>query len=361
MRLLNWYILLIVGSSQLMIGCVGPMTPFGSVDAYSLKSNEPLKLNSQLMSEREYPRISVWPKKQFLHDRHPLTIEVHDKVQRPDVDKVKVVYNDIDVTGEFVDNSEIEFFPDKKMLTLTYKGLRLQPTKLNEIQFYYEAGKEKLAQLNYPLPVCEIFSKKNIANTSGFRPPKRYLAMIGETARKKDYNPNLIAGIVAQESGFNPRAISWAKAIGLMQVTPIAEAEIIKNFKDWPRYPAINKMSYVTLKSKIISGEITGDKEWRLKPEYSVKGGTSYIDYLKGYWAKKRNRQVVESLPGDFDENLSRVILASYNSGAARVKKNIRTDKDKWLENESLSEAMKYVNKVSSYCYHFAQVGDGDG
>ena len=109
------------------------------------------------------------------------------------------------------------------------------------------------------------------------------------------------------------------------------------------------------MKTKILAGHISSDKEWRLNPEYSLKGGLSYIKYLTSYWKKPKNMKFVESLAGNKDTNLSRVILASYNSGAARVKSIIKTKGDRWLEHKSLKEAHKYINRVSSYCYHFSQ------
>lgn len=184
--------------------------------------------------------------------------------------------------------------------------------------------------------------------------------MIDTTASKSKYNPSLLAGIVAQESGFDPKAVSWAKALGLTQVTPLAEEEIIKGHTNWPRYPNLNDMSFLKIKTKILTGEITAQKEWRLNPEYSLRGGISYLTYLNEYWSMPDNMKVVKSLPGDEEINLSRVILASYNSGAARVKSIIKKKKVKWLEHESLKEAYKYIHKVSSYCYHFSQGASGD-
>ena len=49
------------------------------------------------------------------------------------------------------------------------------------------------------------------------------------------------------------------------------------------------------------------------------------------------------------------MILASYNSGSARVKNIIQEKGDEWLKDPALQEAFKYVNKVSSFCFHFSQ------
>jgi soluble lytic murein transglycosylase len=45
-------------------------------------------------------------------------------------------------------------------------------------------------------------------------------------AASHDLDPSLVAGLIRQESGFNPRALSIANARGLMQVLPAVGEEI---------------------------------------------------------------------------------------------------------------------------------------
>jgi soluble lytic murein transglycosylase len=52
-------------------------------------------------------------------------------------------------------------------------------------------------------------------------------------ARANKLEPSLVAGLIRQESSFNPRAVSVANARGLMQVLPSVGAEIAKSM----RYP----------------------------------------------------------------------------------------------------------------------------
>ena len=76
--------------------------------------------------------------------------------------------------------------------------------------------------------------------------PMPYRDQIIDAARRVNLDPFLIAGLIRQESSFNPRARSAAGAIGLMQVMPatgriLARAEGISGYSDASLTdPAIN-------------------------------------------------------------------------------------------------------------------------
>ncbi len=50
--------------------------------------------------------------------------------------------------------------------------------------------------------------------------PRAYWSLVRRDARRRGLSPYLVMGLIRQESGFNPRAISGANARGLMQVLP---------------------------------------------------------------------------------------------------------------------------------------------
>ena len=102
-------------------------------------------------------------------------------------------------------------------------------------------------------------------------------------------------------------------------------------------------------------GEIDHQKEWRLNPEQSLIGGLTYFQYLQNYWGLEQNKKLVDELGGDREQLLTELILASYNSGAARVKRAVQTHKHNWKQHESLQEAVRYLKKVSSYCFHYTK------
>ena len=191
---------------------------------------------------------------------------------------------------------------------------------------------------------------RKIASMGEFSRHYPTFQLIRSVSNYKEINPNFIAAIVAKESSFNPKAVSWAKAIGLTQVTPIAAKEIKRSKKiNWKVYPGTEKMSYFRLKTAVSTGIINKNNDWRLDKKKSIKGAIAYLEYLEKYWQKTQRNNDIQ-----LDANLETdLILASYNSGAARVKNAYLKDNENWYNRKDLKEAKKYFRKIKSYCYSF--------
>ena len=169
-----------------------------------------------------------------------------------------------------------------------------------------------------------------------------------------EQTPSIAGPVIVFEGVIGAQAVSVAKALGLTQVTPLAHQEIKKFKSNWEIYPNFSALTYSDIKSKLSTEKITPYNDWRLDPQKSIEGGIVYLQYLENYWNTPDKQKILEQ---SFASNIPRtdIILASYNSGAARVKQSIlKNDKD-WLFDKSLNEARNYVMNIKSYCYAFSK------
>jgi len=272
--------------------------------------------------------------------------------------KVRLFYNGLDVTGKFLTQAKKQYLNNEHTkIQYSVSNVRILPLRENKIYFGYMRNLEsKPVIAKYEPPHCSLFMPEKLASTHEFELPNNLKKMLQDFSTEQKINPNYVAGLVAQESSFDTKAVSWDKAIGLTQITPLGEAEIFKNDMKWPRYPGINGMSPGTLKVLVSRGRINSRNEWRLDPALSIKGGLAYIKYLNDFWSRPENRSKLSSIYPDPDREVSSVILASYNSGPARVSVAMGKYGDRWLKDSpELDEAKLYVKRVTSYCDYFSQ------
>jgi soluble lytic murein transglycosylase len=116
--------------------------------------------------------------------------------------------------------------------------------------------------------------------------------LILKAAKTHGVNPALIASVIKAESAFDPKAVSWAGARGLMQLMPKTAA-------------------------------LVGCKD-SFDPEQNVLGGTKYL------------RMMLDRFNGDVT-----LALAAYNSGPERVAKSMAVP--------DISETRNYVKTVARY------------
>ncbi|MBI4412583.1 MAG: lytic transglycosylase domain-containing protein [Deltaproteobacteria bacterium] len=114
----------------------------------------------------------------------------------------------------------------------------------------------------------------SVTAQSGKTPRKlqTYSPMIEKAAHKYNVDPNLVAGLIKQESGYNPNAVSKAGAMGLMQLMP------------------------GTARSMGVRDPMNA--------EQNIDGGTKYL------------RQMLDKFGGDV-----KLALAAYNAGPGAVQK----------------------------------------
>jgi hypothetical protein len=326
--------------------CAGPASPFGAVEVWSGDGKSFVYKTSE-MPAKEY---SLFPKRQVLHRESDFVLKFNVEPENHD-SQIKMTYNGKDVTNTFLKATVVEH--EKQDIKYVFKKLNLKPDRKHKIDIYWATETDGVfSRIPYLPPVCFLKDDFELLSTKPFRPGKAILNSINQTAEAQQLNPSLLAGLIAQESGFKTTQVSYAKAVGLTQITPVAEEEIKKLRPDWPSDSRIEDLDLFTIHQLIMNHEINRKLDWRLDPPLAIEGGALYLNYLINYWNNEENKALLADYP---NISLTSVVLASYNSGPLRVKNKIKADGNKWLENSELKEAFKYVNSVSSYCYHFSE------
>ena len=332
-----------------LIGCAGPMTPFGG----DILIGQRVEINSQYNGKDI--KFKAKPDRQYYNSPYDLTIEIIDPNFDSSTFRYEVVYNNR-VLNRWLKSEEIKF-PKIKTdpIEITFKNLSILPGNMNKIDFLYYPSTTKVPVVYHlKIPECSPIFKNDLLTKKIKGIPNEYKDEINSYSAQYKYNPSMIAGLIAQESSFNPRAISFAKALGLTQITPMAHKEVKRFKQKWKIYPKFNDLSLRSIKRRLKNNKINSRNDWRLDPEKSIEGGIVYLEYLKSYWEMPDKQEILEK--AFFDEPpMVDIILASYNSGGSRVKYAIKKNKKNWLQHKKLKEAKKYVMNIKSYCYSFNQ------
>lgn len=356
------------------MGCAGPTTPLGASRALTPSQvNAPrLSFLGSVLRQKDSeddasvpgpgePTVLVYPARQVLHGPAPITVVIHepggiDALGHNPIDDLVIRHNGLDVTASFLMQAHTE--KGHSRLVVRVPAIRLSPLREHVIEVIYgRAGRHAYARVKPPR--CSVREDRSVFSTGGFRPSTLLLRQIHELARERHVNPALLAGLIAQESGFEPKRVSWARAMGLTQVTGVAERELAKRypeFASYPRYPGINEMPFGLLQALIATGTVNEQNEWRLDAGRSIRGGLAYLALLERRWNSPENRRRVLRVfgPEEFDQALTKLILASYHSGYARVSSTLSRSQYSWMHAADLQEARRYIGSIFSYCDHFA-------
>ncbi len=342
-------LVLVLCCLPLLAGCVGPSTPLGAVDRSAEGPEAAARPSAAPASPGEPARILFSPAYQQVHGPYTWQVVVVDPAagDRPDASRLRVFYNGLEVT----ESARFQFRVDYRRageqageaLLLEMPHLRLRPLDDHEIVVEYTTAQGRPISSRYPFPaVQDLEGEEELASTGPFSVEGRVLEAVYEASRHYRLNPVLLVALIAQESSFNPNALSKARALGLTQVTHLAERDIVRAFPDWPRYPEIQTFSRRKL-GRLIPRVIHGGNEWRLDPVKSVWGGAHYLAYLRA------NRSTVLLAGEDRERVLAEASLAAYNSGLNRTLYWILRHRDRWLDQDNAREAKRYVRKILSY------------
>lgn len=137
---------------------------------------------------------------------------------------------------------------------------------------------------------------------------------IKSAAAKAALNWLLLASLIQKETGFNPKANSWAKAIGLMAITPVAAKQVNRSYAKCHQTP------------------------------YNLETGCKIINWLDKQWIQKGYTDSAERV---------KFVLASYNAGighvedAIRLSKRLNKNPKKWFGNVEVA-----LSKLDEHRYN---------
>lgn len=206
-------------------------------------------------------------------------------------------------------------------------GDELAMQELSEKKYYPKTLKgwialaevyKKLGAYNESYRIYDYIDKKHFADLSEMEKP--YLlkesyplyfnALAGHYGELRNLDKNLVMALIRAESGFNPRAHSWADAYGLMQIIPPT--------------------------AKALAGQLDeplNNPEGLYDPELNINLGTFYLSKLLSKF-----------------ENKVEYALAAYNAGEHRVarweKFRDAGDLDFFVENIEYTQTRNYVRRV---------------
>jgi soluble lytic murein transglycosylase-like protein len=354
-------VFLVITLGSTVVGCAGPTNPWGHYGTRLPSNKNDLPVNMRTISslpddDSDEANILFYPRRQNLHETSEFSVIIEDLNTVPDNALLSLYYNGNDVTDSWLKKAKISYNQNNTVMTLAFHGVKLLAQKDHDVVVRYQRSPlSKAITQSYLTPTCSLAALEPLGNLGEYTPKqKSYRHLIEGISTQEGVNPSLVAGLIAQESAFNPMAVSHAKAIGLTQVTKGAAHHVLETYNNFPTYPELHTYPVPLIKTMILSGEVNANNEWRLNPRYSIRGGIYYLKLVEDYWLTQENHKVLLKNYKDEEDILDDLILASYNSGPYRVKKALMKKGRKWLESDQLNEARKYVRKVKSYCYHFA-------
>jgi hypothetical protein len=307
-----------------------------------------------------HPHISFWPKHLILHGRTPLRIAVEDPTTSSlHGYRLIVRYNGEDVTSTFLLRATVEQKDETRKLMIENPSIRLSAAKDHDIEVFYLSPSGAVSYARYENPKCYAFRPLEVHTIGEFEYDQEVMRTIERISTKGGLSPSFFTALVAQESGFNTNVVSWARALGLTQITSSAEGDFIDKYSGWPRYQGVNDIPVPVLKALILAGRMNPRNEWRLDPEKSIQGGVDYAILLAERWSTpERLARIRATFAEDPEEAHTELVLASYHSGYNRVLTAFDRLGKLWLYSPDLREARKYVHKIESYCDYFSTQGD---
>lgn len=218
--------------------------------------------------------------------------------------KINKTYNpNLDISMEISFDQRSAWAVRKTSPKLAEAADKWHRENINSAEF--EASARRYFELNKHTPQGSILSLKDGRISY-------YDDLFRKYAPQINWDWRLLAALVYTESNFNPSAVSWAGAKGLMQLMP------------------------VTSRAYGVPVGMESD------PEQSIKGGVKYISELQKIFSKVKD-----------DRERVMFVLASYNSGIGHVFDAMalaeKYGKDKYVWDGNVAVYMLLKNKEEYY------------
>ena len=156
--------------------------------------------------------------------------------------------------------------------------------------------------------------------------PLRYWPTIQQEAKRNAVDAYLVAGLIRQETIFNPQARSRANALGLMQLIPSTGRMVARRYS--------------------LGGGVVSAADL-YNPVLNIQLGTAYLADMIGQF-------------GRFE-----YAAAAYNGGPTRVARWLRElpagEIEEWVDSIPLSETRLYVQGVYRNARHYQRLYDEQG
>ena len=172
--------------------------------------------------------------------------------------------------------------------------------------------------------------------------PLAFRDIIFSNSKENKLDPLLIMAIMTEESHYNPDAVSWVGAMGLIQIMPPTGAEIARKLKI---------KSYKT--------------EMLLQPEINIKMGTWYLAGQTNRLGKYVKEALVKEKVSESDRSyiVSMLATGAYNGGESRIRRWVKKyglkDIDEFVEDIPIRQTRQYIKKVfNSYEVYKALYSD---
>lgn len=178
----------------------------------------------------------------------------------------------------------------------------------------------KVTERSLESPAFENATREDLEKLHQKLYPRYYAKTVEKYAKLYNVDTFLIAAMILEESRYNAAAVSWAGAIGLMQIMPPTGRELAQQLK-------IRRFRTSMLK----------------QPDVNIQMGTKYIGYLNSL----------------FNDNMM-LVTGAYNGGPGRMKrwvasKNI-ADIDEFVEKITIRETRLHIKKVIDSYDHYIEI-----